>query len=365
MKFLHTADLHIGKKLNEIDLLEDQKFVLNQISAKAQSCDAVLIAGDIYDVSVPSGEALRLYSDFIETLIKNNKTVFAVSGNHDSGERLSQFSALMRESGYYISEKFNGKLQTFTVNDEFGEINIHLLPFIRPANVSVFSGEKYETTEDAVKAVINNANIDYSERNILIIHQFVMPENTDNEFLGTLETVRSGLFERFDYVAVGHIHSNLNLGYDYIRYSGSPLKYSFKEISDNKTITIVEIKEKGNIQIKKEELTPLREMREIKGTLDEILNTPFSLDYVSVIVQDKDVPPDARVSVLTVFPNMMRFSIASNNNSFIVEVLEIDEKKSDSQMFSEFYNYVNGEYPDDLRVNLFEKAMKELQNEAD
>jgi exonuclease SbcD len=362
MKFIHTGDLHIGKRINEIDLLADQRYILSQISSYATDADGLIIAGDSYDVPVPSGEAMNLYAEFVESVAEKGKMVFAISGNHDSTERLSHMSHFLKKSGYYVSDKFNGKLQKIELNDEYGVLNIYLLPFIKPVNVSTFTGEKYENTGDAIKAVIRNTEIDYNERNILVLHQYVIPETTEEGYIGTLEMFESTILKDFDYVAVGHIHSPSALSYNHIRYCGSPLKYSMNEKSDNKSVTLVEFKEKGNVSIKLLPLKPLRDMREVKGTLEELLSMNPTDDYVSVIATDEDISPDARISVSTVFPNMIKFSVENSKTGIISEEIEMLEEKSKLELFKDFYMSVNGGVePTEKHIEIFESVVKEIK----
>ncbi len=361
MRFIHTGDLHIGKKINEIDLISDQKYVLSQIEAYTENADALIIAGDSYDVPVPSGEAMSVYADFIESVAEKGKKIFAISGNHDSNDRLSHMSGFMKKSGYYVSDKFNGSLQKIELSDDFGKLNLYLLPFVKPVNVSAFTGEKYENTGDAIKAILDNTDIDYNERNILVIHQYVIPEISEEGYIGTLEMFESTILNKFDYVAVGHIHSPASLSYDHIRYCGSPLKYSMNEKSDKKSVTLVELKEKGNISIETLPLTPLRDMREVKGTVEELLSMKPSDDYVSVIATDEDISPDARISVSTVFPNMIKFSVENSKTGFISEEIEHLEEKTKTDLFKEFYMSVNGGVePSDMHMELFDSVIKEI-----
>ena len=238
MRFIHLSDLHIGKRVNEFPMLEDQEFILTKILniIDEQKPDGVIIAGDVYDKSVPSAEAVELFDDFLVRLSKRDMKVFVISGNHDSAERIAFGGRLMDKSGIYMSPVYNGKIEPVALSDEFGDVNIYMLPFVKPSNVRRFFPESEITSyTDAVKVAIDSMNIDTAKRNILITHQFVTgATRTESEdvSVGGTDNVDVSVFDSFDYVALGHIHRSQKCGSEYIRYSGTPLKYSFSEAND-------------------------------------------------------------------------------------------------------------------------------------
>ena len=372
MKFLHIADLHIGKKLNDINLLEDQIFALEQIvnAAVSKGVDAVFIAGDIYDKPSPQGEAMAVFDDFITKLCKNDIKIFAISGNHDSRQRISYFSGILKNSGVYFSENFSGKLQQITVNDEYGEVVINLLPFIKPFNIKkYYPDEDIKTYEDAVKIVLENSHIDKKKRNILLCHQFITgAEICDSEELavGGLDNISAAVFDKFDYVALGHIHKPQKIGRETLRYSGSLLKYSFSEATHKKSFVLGEIKRKGDIEISKIPIELKREVREVSGTMDEIMAMKYSEDYVKITLFDEFLSPDARVTVSTVFPNMMSFSV--KNSKTKEDILVTDGKsiknKTTTELFCDFYSLQNnGVMPCKQHIDIVEGILKELEDE--
>lgn len=312
MKFLHIADLHLGRRMGDISLLEDQEYVLKQIVeiAKDEKVEGILIAGDVYQKASPNAEAMTLFNDFVTSVVELGIKVFVISGNHDSDQRISYFSSLIKNAGVYVSEKFEGTLQQITMTDEYGEVVINLLPFIRPANVrKCYPEETIESYDDAIATVLNHSFIDKSKRNILVAHQFITGAQTcesEERVVGGIDNVDASLFDDFDYVALGHIHGAQKVGRDTMRYAGSPYMYSFSEINHKKSVTIVEVKEKGNVAIDIRPLKFIHQVRDVEGMLDEILNMPYSEDFVRVIVHDEITPPDSRISVGTVFPNMMK-----------------------------------------------------------
>ena len=276
MRFLHISDLHLGKRLNDISLLDDQIDALGQIvrMAVTEKADAVLIAGDVYQKSSPQGEAIAVFNDFVTELVKNNIKVFVISGNHDSQQRVSYFSALVRDRGVFIGEEFEGTLQQITMQDEYGEIVVSLLPFVKPIVVKRFFPEDVISTyQQAVEAVLRRSPIDKSKRNILMCHQFITGAelSESEEFaVGGLDNIDASIFSDFDYVALGHIHKPQRAGSDTIRYAGSPLKYSFSEVNHKKSAALIDLGAKGDVAVRLLPITPKHEVREVKGFLSEI-----------------------------------------------------------------------------------------------
>ena len=377
MKFLHIADLHLGRRMGDISLLEDQEYVLKQIVeiAKDENVDGILIAGDVYQKASPNAEAMTLFNDFVTSVVELGIKVFVISGNHDSDQRISYFSSLIKNAGVYVSEKFEGTLQQITMTDEYGEVVINLLPFIRPANVRKCYPEKtIESYDDAIATVLNHSFIDKSKRNILVAHQFITGAQTcesEERVVGGVDNVDASLFDDFDYVALGHIHGAQKVGRDTMRYAGSPYMYSFSEINHKKSVTIVEVKEKGNVAIDIRPLKFIHQVRDVEGMLDEILNMPYSEDFVRVIVHDEITPPDSRISVGTVFPNMMKYFIQNSRTIQEVDVIakeSIDDKDVVS-LFIDFFKLQNNDAEptsDQLEVlNEVLKGLEEDKYEAD
>ncbi len=282
MKFLHTSDLHIGIKLYDYSLYEDQKHILNQIVdiAEREDVDVILLSGDIYDKSVASEEAVSLLDEFISDIYSRGIKVCAISGNHDSADRISFGDRIMDSAGIHFSHTYDGTIKKVVINDKYGDVNIYLFPFIKPTNVRTrYPEDEINNYTEAVSIALRNTDIDFSQRNILLCHQYVAGSITcdsENVTIGGLDNVDSEVFNGFDYVALGHVHSPQIIGgNENIRYSGTPLKYSVSEVRQIKSVIIGEISQKGNISLNKVELTPLRDMITIKGKLSEILDGEF------------------------------------------------------------------------------------------
>lgn len=372
MKFVHTADLHLGKTLNDVSFLEDQVYALQQIAAIAreEKADAVLIAGDVYQKASPPSEAMAVFDRFITELAENGIRVFLISGNHDSSQRISYFSALIRESGVHVSERFEGALQQFVVKDAYGEVVVHLLPFLKPSQVRRWlPGEKITTYQDAVEAVLRHSPIDEKKRNVLLCHQFITgSETSDSEekAVGGLDNIDASVFQAFDYVALGHIHKPQRMTRDTLRYAGSPLKYSFSEANHRKSAAVVSLYEKGDISVKTVPILPLHDLRLVDGFFADLMRMPYSEDYVWVTVHDELVPPDARLSLTTVFPNLMKFTVSNSRTKIDIDVLAKDsmEDKSVMELFSDFYRLQNNDQlPTEAHMKVLEKALKELEDQ--
>jgi len=370
MRFLHLSDLHLGKQLNDLSLLKDQEAALQQILsiAQAEQADAVLIAGDVYQRSAPQAEAMALFDWFVSRLTEMGKKTVMISGNHDSALRISYFSSLIREAGVYASSAFDGTLQHITLQDRDGEILIWMLPFIRPAQVRrALPEEKVASYQDAVGAVLRHAPIDRSKRNLLLCHQFITgSETSDSEELavGGLENIDASLFDDFDYVALGHIHKPQKILRDTLRYAGSPLKYSFSEANHRKSVTVVDMQEKGNVQVRTVPLYPLHDVRLIEGKLDDIVRMPYSEDYVWITIHDEIVPPDARITLSVTFPNMLKFSVVNSRTQYDLDVLATQrmENKSISELFSDFYRLQNNDQaPGEKHMAVLDKVIRELE----
>lgn len=354
MKFIHLSDLHLGKRVNEFSMIEDQKYILLQTIniIDDEKPDAVIIAGDIYDKSIPSEEAMLLFDDFLLRLSKRNISVFVISGNHDSSVRLSDHSKLIENQGIYLSPVYDGTLKPVSMEDEYGEINVYMLPFIKPVVVKQYFGdEEILSYTDAVRVAIKHMNVDCNKRNVLVAHQFVLGATTcesEEHIVGGLDSVSSDVFDCFDYVALGHIHGKQYIGRETVRYCGTLLKYSFSEKNHVKSVTVVDIKEKGNIDIREVMLTPKRDLREIKGSYEDITNRKNYEgtnvdDYVHIVLTDEEDVIDAIGKLRTIYPNIMKLSYdnkRTRENNVLTEAGAIEEK-SPLELFEDFYSMQN------------------------
>lgn len=377
MKCIHLGDLHIGKSVNNFSMIEDQKYILDQILdlSEKEKIDAVLIAGDVYDRSVPSEEAVRLLDYFFRELAEREIRVYMISGNHDSDERLHFGSSLFEHSGIFISSKYEGQLGHRICQDEFGKLNIYLLPFIKASQVRYYyPEEEINTYEDAVKAVLEHAKIDFSERNILIAHQFVTAKGSETvlggsesvavQSVGTVEMISADTFADFDYVALGHIHSPQKVGKETIRYCGSPLKYSLSEIRCAKSVPVITLGEKGDIHIECRELQPKRDMRHIKGKLEQLLrkeNLVTKEDYIYVTLTDEYPIPDVMNVIREYYPNVMKLDYDNAHTREIGEgSLDLKQHRMDfSELIAEFYETMYGCEMSEEEMEYMMKTAKE------
>ena len=360
MKFFHLSDLHIGLKLIERDLREDQEYIFEQIIrlAKEQQPDAMVIAGDIYDKAVPSAEAVEIFDSFMKNLSEEmpQMPVMIISGNHDSAERLAFGSNLMGKSGIYLSKVYDGRIEKFALQDAYGTVWIHLLPFLRPSTVRHALPERAEeiqSTADGVRAALEQTQIDPGERNILLAHQFVTGAlrcEAEELQVGDVDQIPVELFDAFDYVALGHIHSPQKVGRETVRYCGSPLKYSFSEAGQEKSITIVELKEKGTVELRTIPLKPLHDLRKIRGTYLEVTAKTFyensdRTDYLMVTLTDEEDVPDGMAKLRTIYPNLMRLEYDNKRTRSNAEVTAAEriEEKSELELFQEFYELQNNQ----------------------
>lgn len=411
MKFLHLSDLHLGKRIYEVSMLEDQRYILEQILAlaEAERPDGVLIAGDIYDKAVPSADAVRLCDEFLTGLADRGFPVFVVSGNHDSAERLAFGARLMSGRNVYISPAYSGTVEPVCLRDAWGELRVWLLPFLKPATVRHALAEaeggkdidggaghaaaadadsgaadadtaaepdadggagsadtsaaapeqngaargEIGTYQEALEAAVARLQMDRSQRNVLVAHQFVTGASRceSEEFsIGGLDNVDASVFDAFDYAALGHIHSPQHVGRAAVRYCGTPLKYSFSESGQEKSVTVVELKEKGNVTVKTIPLVPLRDMRRVRGSYLEVTARPFyentnTEDYIQVTLTDEEDVPDGMQKLRVIYPNLMRLEYDNRRTreNRAVEVSEEEEEKSGQALFAEFYELQNNQ----------------------
>ncbi|MEG1803116.1 MAG: exonuclease SbcCD subunit D [Lachnospiraceae bacterium] len=359
MKLLHMADLHIGKRVNGFSMLEEQRQIFAQVIeiVQRERPDGILIAGDVYDKSQPSAEAVELLDEFLTNLTKQGKPIFMISGNHDSPERLGFGSRIMEKNGVFIAGVYNGTIQSEVLQDEYGPVHIYLLPFMKPAMLKPFFEEPIESYEEAVRLALSTAEIQEQDRNVLIAHQYVtsgaqQPEQSDSESLsiGGLENVDAEAFSLFDYVALGHLHGPQRMSRDTIRYAGSPIKYSFSEAGHQKSVTLLELGEKGEIGIQLLPLTPIHDMRTVKGPIEELLKIgneepEGAEDYIQVILTDEEEIYDALGKLRQVYPNLMALNFENSRSKRTEEckvpLLGESVKKSPMELFSQFYKGQN------------------------
>ena len=360
MKLLHTGDLHLGRSLGEYDLTEDQRYILNQILkiAERESVDAVLLAGDIYDRAVPSEAATRLLDEFLQELADRGVPVLIISGNHDSDDRLNFGSRFFERSGIYIASVFDGTLYKKSFEDEYGEVCIYLLPFVKASRVKHFyPEEKIESYDDAVRVILSHAEIDPVKRNVIVAHQFVAGRGEDPlasgsegpsvVSVGLVEKIGYDCFDAFDYAALGHIHSPQSVGREAVRYAGSILKYSVSEAGSAKSVTVVELKEKGEAVINRIPLVPLRDVRHIKGPVEKLLareNITAPEDFIYVTLTDEESLNDAMGIFRQTYPNMVKLDYDNSHTREIQEAdyAKIGDHKSFAELIRDFYRQMYG-----------------------
>ena len=356
MKFIHLSDLHIGKRVNEVSMIEDQEYILLEILRviDAVQPDAVLIAGDIYDKSVPSAEAVTLLDDFLCRLAKRNIPVLMISGNHDSPERLSFGGRLMEGAGIYVSPVYGGEVKPVTLADEYGEVNFYLLPFIKPAHVRRWYPDKdIESYTDACRVAIEKMHVDENKRNVLLTHQFVTGAATcesEEISVGGSDNVDAAVFGAFDYVALGHIHGPQNISSARIRYCGTPLKYSFSEADHFKSVTVVKLGAKGEMHVDTVPLVPKRDMRRIRGSFAEITDKAFysntaAEDYLHIVLTDEEDIPEAIGRLRVIYPNIMKLSYDNTRTRAdrMVDCAENVQSKTPLELFGELYELQNNQ----------------------
>ena len=360
MKLIHLSDLHLGKRVNEFSMIEDQKYILDDILRiiDKEEPDGILLAGDLYDRPVPSAEAVQLFDSFLTRLAKRKLPVYAIGGNHDSAERIAFGAHIMSSSGICMSPVYDGKTAKYCLMDSYGEVWIHLLPFIRPSVVrhalsGEESAEEIRTYQEAVQAAVEHMEIEKDKRNVLVAHQFAVGAvSCDSEEItvGGIDQIEVSVFSDFDYVALGHIHSPQNVGSPKIRYCGTPLKYSFSESGQQKSVTVVELLEKGNLEVREIPLKPLRDMRKLKGTYMEITSLSNyqdtnTEDYVQITLTDEEDIVDGMQKLRTIYPNLMRLEYDNRRTRENQEITgtEAVKKKSELEYFEEFFELQNNQ----------------------
>lgn len=376
MKLFHLADLHIGKRVNEFSMIEDQKYILKRILdlAEEEKPDGIILAGDIYDKQIPSAEAVQVFDEFITRLAGRAIPVFIISGNHDSAERLAFGGRLLNSRGIYLSPVYDGSVTKIPLKDQYGTVWIHLLPFIRPSTVRhVFENEADLVTDvqTAAETVIRHMEIDLKDRNILVAHQFVTGASrceSEDVQVGGLDNIDAAVFTPFDYTALGHIHSPQNVGTDRVRYCGTPLKYSFSEVDQEKSITVVELEKKGTVRTSLLPLKPLRDMRKLRGTYLELTDRSFYRDmnredYIQVTLTDEDDVPDGLQKLRVIYPNIMQLLYDNQRTKTTQEVdaARAVEKKTEMELFYEFYELQNNQPMTKQQKDFAEQLIREIK----
>lgn len=374
MKFLHLADLHLGKRVNGFSMLEDQAHILRQILAilDDEQPDGVLIAGDVYDKSVPSVEAVGLLDGFLTELRARGVPVLLISGNHDSPERLAFGGRVMDSCGIHISPVYDGALAPVTLHDEFGPVHVWLLPFVKPAHVRRwFPDADIESYTDAVAEAVAHMNVDTAARNVLVTHQFVTGgtrSGSEELSVGGTDNVDSGVFAPFDYVALGHLHGAQHIGRETLRYAGSPLKYSFSEARQHKSVTVVTLGEKGDVQVRTAALTPLRELREIRGSYDELTarsfyeHTTYRSDYLHLILTDEQDVFDAMSRLRTIYPYLMTldYDNARTRAAGGMSVPAETERRTPLELFEALYKRQNHQPMSEVQREYIAQLMEQI-----
>lgn len=377
---MHLADLHLGKRVNGFSMMEDQEYILNRILEimEEEQPDGLLIAGDVYDKTIPPAEAVRLMDDFLTAVAAKHVPVFLISGNHDSAERVAFGHQLMQGSGIWISPVYDGTIRHHTMEDRWGEVNIYLIPFLRPSVVrSFFPDVEIEDYTDALRTIIEDLRVDTSRRNVVLAHQFVtaagaLPETCDSEQLsvGGLDRVDGSVFSPFDYTALGHLHGPQRVGSETIRYAGSPLKYSFSELHQKKSVTVAELREKGVTEIRQIPLQPRREMIELRGTFEEILAEARKkgepqTDYYHMILTDETDVVDALSRLREYYPNIMLLDYDNRRTRSQKEVEQLDrvEERTPGELFAALYEQQNGQEMDSDRKEYLDGLIREIWEE--
>ncbi|MCR4673293.1 MAG: exonuclease SbcCD subunit D [Lachnospiraceae bacterium] len=379
MKILHLSDLHLGKRLYNFSLIEDQKHILERILeiTAEESPEAVIIAGDIYDKPFPPAEAVTLFDDFLVKLSGLCADIFVISGNHDSAARIAFGGRLMERSGVHISPIYSGSVNPVVLRDSFGEATFWLLPFIKPGEVRrFFPDETIESYTDAVSAAIKGMNIDASCRNVLVSHQFVTGasiSDSEEHTVGGLDNVDASVFADFDYVALGHIHSPQNIRCEgtLLRYCGTPLKYSYSEKDQVKSVTVAELREKGELSVREIPLMPLRDLIEIRGDYNTLVSKKFyeGLDtqsFVHAVLTDEDEVFEAMAKLRTVYPNItsLNYDNSRTRRSNIGEIMTGTDKRSPLELFMDFYRLQNNNEMTESQIKLADDLIERIWEEA-
>jgi len=377
MKFIHLSDLHLGKRVNEYSMLEDQQYILTKIIniIDEEAPEAVILAGDIYDKPVPPAEAVELFDDFLYSLAVRKLQVFVISGNHDSPERLAFGNRLIDASGIHLSPVYSGEVRPIPLQDECGTVEVYMLPFIKPAHVRRFyPDEEITSYTDAMRTAITHMNVDPSVRNVLVTHQFVTGASrseSEEISVGGTDNVDASVFEPFDYTALGHIHGPQNIGSEKIRYCGTPLKYSFSEAHHRKSVTVVEMKEKGNMTVRTVPLIPKRDLVELKGTYEEVTRksfyegTGYQEDYTHITLTDEEDIPNAISRLQVIYHNLMKLDYDNKRTRSGLQLSATAdvENKSPLELFAELYEMQNGTEMSEEQTKYVQRMIEKIWEE--
>ena len=374
MKLIHLSDLHLGKRVCEMSMLEDQAYILREILGIVEDTrpDALLISGDVYDKSVPSAEAVTVFDDFLCRLAARKLPVLIISGNHDSPERLSFGGRLMEGSGIHISPVYDGTVRPITLRDSFGDVHFWLLPFLKPVHVrQFFPEENIESYTDACAAAVAHMPLNKEERNVILVHQFVTGAETcgsEELSVGGTDNVDASVFADFDYVALGHIHRPQNGGSNKIRYCGTPLKYSLSEVDHLKSVTLVELGAKGELHLELIPLHPKRDLREIRGSFAQLTDMDYykntaAEDYLHIILTDEEDIPEAGGKLRAIYPNYLHISYDNTRTRTdqVVDCAENVQRKSKLELFDELYQLQNNQPMSDTQRFFLQELMDAME----
>lgn len=385
MKIFHTADWHLGKLVQGIYMTEDQRYVLEQFmqAIESERPDAVIIAGDLYDRGVPPTEAVELLDELLERIVIGlNTPVLAIAGNHDSPDRISFGTRLMENRGLYLAGQLRADGKPVVLRDDHGEVHFHLVPYTDPAQVRhALEDETIRTHDDAMRAITARleASMDGDARHVLIGHAFVTPsggpENNTSDSerplaIGGAEHVNAAYFARFHYTALGHLHQAHYVLNERIRYAGSPLKYSISEESHAKGYYAVELDAQGNVTVEKRELKPLRDMRRVVATVEELERHAVNEDYVFVTLLSDNPVLFPMEKVRAVYPNAMHVerraasaSLAGDAEAGLPAIQSGRREADPVELFAAFYQEVKGMPLDEAKKQLFAKTYEALLRE--
>lgn len=374
MKFIHLSDLHLGIRVNDFSMSEDQRYILDRILdiIDSEAPDGIIIAGDIYDKSMPPAEAVAMFDDFISSIAERKIKTFIISGNHDSAERIAFGSRIMNAGGIYLSPVYNGDIKPVVMEDEYGSVNIYMLPFVRPSAVRAFyPDDDTDSYSSAVETAVKHMNADFSQRNIIITHQFVtgaVRSDSEDISVGGTDNVSADIFADFDYTALGHIHKPQNIGSERIRYCGTPLKYSFSEAKQDKSVTVIELGKKGDVNVRTVKLIPLRDMTELKGSYEELMKksfydgTGYTEDYVHITLTDENDIPDAVSKLRLVYHRLMKmdYDNARTKKQSIIEGMTSAREADPEKLFGEFFESQNNVPMNDEQAAFVSGIIKEV-----
>lgn len=377
MKLIHISDLHLGKRVHEFSMIEDQNYILKQILqiAEDQKAGGLLVAGDIYDKSVPTAEAVDLLDGFLTEAARKKLPVILISGNHDSAQRIAFGGKLFSSNQIHISPVYDGAISPVTLRDEYGEIRVYPVPFLKPAEVRRFFPDKeIGSYEQAFSAVMESIQPDTEERNVLLAHQFfagAQRSESEEISVGGLDVISAEILPEFDYVALGHIHRPQKIGKETVRYCGTPLKYSFSEAQDQKSVTVIELKEKGQVGLETVPLNPLHDMREVRGsyaqvTLLENYKGTDTSDYMHITLTDEEDIPDVIGKLRVIYPNLMKLDYDNRRTAEnrVIESSSAAEKKSPLELFGELYELQNNQEMSREQIEYLQKVMEKVWGEA-